>query len=152
KLELDTMDMLYRHQVEFAVGHGVSVHALPSQDAPDHAVLVKTEIIPRYEVPRTTPPTAANAATSPSFAKLTGLVLDMKELAETPAKQLQSMLEPLVVAYKTWIDAQTAKISDPAAGLSAYDQAPQEVLKNCRKALKRIEAGLQLLQESEQAA
>jgi len=152
KLELDTMDMLYRHRVEFAVGHGVSVHAESPQDAPDHAVLVKTEIIPGYEVPRTTPPTAADAASNPAFAKLSGLVLDMKELAETPAKQLRTKLEPLAVAYKTWIDAQAAKSADPTAGLSAFDQAPQEVLKNCRKALKRIEAGLQLLQDNEQAA
>jgi hypothetical protein len=50
------MSMLYRHHTEFAVGHGVAVHA-ESSDSPDRGVLVKTVIIPRHEVPRTTPPT-----------------------------------------------------------------------------------------------
>lgn len=104
KLEEDTMALLYRRHVEFAVGHGVSVHAESSPDEPDRAVLLKTAMIPRYEVPRTTPPTAADATVNPAFGKLVGLVLDMKELAETPAKQLRTKLQPLLTAYKDWID------------------------------------------------
>ena len=33
-LERATMEMLYRHQVEFAVGHGVGVHAEVSKESP----------------------------------------------------------------------------------------------------------------------
>src|SRR5262249_55000690 len=102
KLEEDTMGMLYRHQVEFAVGHGIGVHAEPSPAAPDRGVLVKTVVMPAYELPRTTPPTAADAVVNPAFGKLAGLVLDMKELAETPPKLMRAKLEPLVAAYKDW--------------------------------------------------
>ncbi len=152
KLEEDTMGMLYRHQVEFAVGHGISVHAEPSPAAPDRGVLVKTVVMPAYELPRTTPPTAADAVVNPAFGKLAGLVLDMKELAETPPKQLRAKLEPLVAAYKDWIDQKAAFVTANKEKLAEYDHAPSEAIKKCRHNLARIEAGLKLLEEDGQAA
>src|SRR5207245_10697022 len=77
KAENETLAMLYRRQVEFAVGHGVSVHVDVSAD-PNRAVRVRTKVVPSYEVPRTTPPKSEDADRNPAFAKLTGLVLDMK--------------------------------------------------------------------------
>jgi hypothetical protein len=62
-------------------------------------VLLKTAVIPRHEVPRTTSPTDADAAINPAFGKLAGLVLDMKVLAETPANELRPKLQPLLIAY-----------------------------------------------------
>src|SRR5262249_55403520 len=100
RLEEDTMSMLYPCHVEFAVGHGVAVQAEASAEEPDRAVLVKTCIIPRHEISRTTPPTAADAPLHPAFAKLAGLVLDMKELAELQGKQVKAKLGPLVTAYR----------------------------------------------------
>ena len=84
-LERATMEMLYRHQVEFAVGHGVGVHAEVSKESPERAVQVKTKVVPVHEVPTTTPPTVADADRNPAFATLDGLVLDMKELSEASA-------------------------------------------------------------------
>src|SRR5262249_58801740 len=52
------LDLLYRHEVEFAVGHGVAVHATPSGGGPARAVRSKTRLIPRYDVPRVEAPTA----------------------------------------------------------------------------------------------
>ena len=66
--------MLYRHQVEFGVGHGVSLHADCPEGVCDKAYRLSTCVVPTYEVPRTTPPTVAD------WPKLAGLVLDMKEL------------------------------------------------------------------------
>lgn len=152
KLEEDTMAMLYRHHVEFAVGHGVSVHAEPSPDAPYRAIRVQTVVIPRYEIPRTTPPTAADAAVNPAFGKLVGLVLDMRELAETPTNQLRPKLQPLITAYKDWIDQQAAFVSANKDKFADFDDAPSEAIKKCRQNLARIEAGLKLLEEDEQAA
>lgn len=82
-LEERMMAMLYRHHVEFAVGHGVGVHVGVSPDSPEQATSIETAIVPSYEVPRTAPPTAADAADNPAFGKLSGLVLDMKMLAES---------------------------------------------------------------------
>jgi hypothetical protein len=151
KLEDDTMAMLYRRHAEFAVGHGISVHAESSPDAPDRGALVKTTFIPRYEVGRTTPPTAADAAVNPAFAKLAGLVLDMKELADLQAKQVRAKLGPLVTAYRDWIDGQEALLKQQKKAFEDFDDAPAEAIKKCRQSLVRIEAGLKLLEEDDQA-
>jgi hypothetical protein len=149
--EEQLMAMLYRHHVEFAVGHGVSVHAEVSEESSDHAVLIQTELVPRYELPRTSPPTADDADDNPAFAKLEGLVLDMKELGEADSKKLSKMLEPLVTAYEEWIDAEEAKVSNPSEGLSQFGETPGIVIENCRTTLKRMESGLQLLDDDQQA-
>lgn len=151
-LEEQLMAMLYRHHAEFAVGHGVSVHAEVSEKSSDQAVLVRTETIPRHEVPRTAPPSAKDADQNAAFAKLAGLVLDMKDLAEADAKKVAKVLEPLVSAYREWIDLEEAKLSDPREGLSEYGEAPRVAMDNCRLTLKRIEAGLLLLQKDALAA
>jgi hypothetical protein len=149
-LERATMEMLYRHQVEFAVGHGVGVHAEVSKESPERAVLVKTKVVPVHEVPTTTPPTAADADRNPAFATLADLVLDMKELSEASAKQLRTKLQPLITAYGQWIDGEAAKLNDPR--LAPYQQAALIAMDNCRKTLERIEAGLQLVEPDTQAA
>jgi hypothetical protein len=149
-LERATMEMLYRHQVEFAVGHGVGVHAEVSRESPERAVLVKTKIVPVHEVPTTTPPTVADADRNPAFAKLDGLVLDMKELSEVSPPQLRTKLQPIITAYGQWIDGEAAKLSDP--GLVPYQQAALAAIEKCRKTLGRIEAGLQLIEQDAQAA
>jgi hypothetical protein len=150
-LEEKLMAMLYRHQVEFAVGHGVSVHADVSEESSDRATLIRTEFIPRHEVPRTAPPTEKDAEDNPAFGKLTGLVLDMKELAEADAKKLPKMLGALVTAYQEWIDGEAQKLNDPGEGLSQFGDAPRVAIENCEETLKRIEAGLKLLQTDTQA-
>ena len=151
QLESDTMEMLYRRQVEFAVGHGVSVHAQVAADCSDRAVLVRTQMVPRYEVPQTTPPTADDADENPAYGKLNGLVLDMKELAETPAKGLRKKLEPLITAYREWIDGQATKLADSNEGLGQFKDAAETAIENCRTTLHRLEAGLNLIEKNPQA-
>ena len=56
KAENENLAMIYRRHVEFAVGHGVSVHVDLSKSDPNRAVCVRTKIVPSYEVPKTTPP------------------------------------------------------------------------------------------------
>jgi hypothetical protein len=45
-LEERLMAMLYRHHVEFAVGHGVSVHVEVSPESSDKATKIETVIVP----------------------------------------------------------------------------------------------------------
>lgn len=146
------MEMLYRHQVEFAVGHGVGVRAEVSKESPERAVVVKTKVVPLHEVPTTTPPTAADADRNPAFGTLADVVLDMKELSEASAGQLRTKLQPLIAAYGQWIDGEAAKLSDPAQRLDEYQQAAQAAIEKCRTTLQRIEAGLQLIEQDAQAA
>ena len=66
------MAMLYRHRVEFGVGHGRSLHADCPEGVCDKAHRLATVVVPTYEVPRTMPPTVAD------WPRLAGLVVDMK--------------------------------------------------------------------------
>ncbi|MDY3556175.1 DISARM system helicase DrmA [Gemmata sp. JC717] len=151
KAENELLAMLYRRHVEFAVGHGVGVHVDVSTD-PNHAVRVRTKVVPSYEVPKNTPPTTADASINPAFAKLDGLVLDMKVLAETSPKQYRPKLKPLVDAYRDWIDREELRTADPAEGLSHFKHAAQQSITRCHTTLQRIEAGLDLLDKDDKAA
>ena len=143
--------MLYRRRVEFAVGHGVSVHAETAEGSPGTASRIETEVVPRHEIPRTTPPNEDDADENPAFGKLEGLVLDMRTLAEATSTTLPAMLAPLVAAYRAWIDREEARLDDPAEGLSHFGDAGQVAIDHCRSTLRRIEEGLQLLADDRQA-
>lgn len=143
--EEQAMEMLYRHQVEFAVGHGTGVHAELAQGSTDRAIRLRTCVVPTYEVPKT------DAPTPDEIPGLTGLVLDMKELAESPATDLIGKLTPLVTAYADWITHQAARITDPTAQLQGYEAIAKDTLANCTRALERIRTGLDLLQSDPQA-
>lgn len=150
-LEERMMAMLYRHHVEFAVGHGVSVHAVAAKDSPNHATSIETSILPVFEVPRTAQPTEADANYNPAFSKLTGLLLDMKLLAEADAKKLPKLLEPLVAAYQEWIVLEEAKLKDAKEGLAVFGDAGPVAIKNCKSTLERMEDGLKLLSKDTKA-
>ena len=53
--ESETLEMLYRHQREFAVGHGISVHATLPEPLAERPPQVETEWVPTFEVPQQTP-------------------------------------------------------------------------------------------------
>jgi len=150
KAENDLLAMLYRRHVEFAVGHGIGVHVDVSPD-PNHAVRVRTKVVPSYEIPRTTPPRPEDAEINPAFAKLEGLVLDMKLLAEANPKQYRPMLKPLLDAYQDWIDREEKRIADSAEGLANFKHVAQQAIARCRSTLKRIEAGLDLFDMDDKA-
>ena len=98
------------------------------------ATSIESVIVPTYEVPRTAPPTEEDAE-NPAFSKLAGLVLDMKLLAEANAKKLSKMLEPLVTAYKDWIQREETKLNDPKQGLEQFGDASRVSIDNCRLTL-----------------
>ncbi|MGL5834093.1 MAG: DISARM system helicase DrmA [Waterburya sp.] len=137
--ENQAMAMLYRHQVEFAVGHGVAVKAVPYPDNSQRAIALSTTFIPDYEVPQSTTP------------DLTDLVVDMKQLGEAEPDELISYLAPLTTAYQTWIDQQEQKITNPEELLGEYQEAAAKAIANCRQALTRINEGIKTLQDNPQA-
>jgi hypothetical protein len=146
KQENEMLAMLYRRQIEFAVGHGIAVHAEVDPMDPNRAKKISTRVIPSYEVPKTTPPTVEDADKNPAFAKLQGLVLDMKALTEAKQGQYRSMLEPLVVAYEDWIGLEKKKVNDPDEGLEPFQGAANRTLAGCERTLERIKDGITLLE------
>lgn len=143
--EQHALEMLYRKQVEFAQGHGVAVHAETHLEDPTRGVRLVTRVMPTYEVPMTTPPTAKDV---PSLADL---VLDMKALSEIGDAALLATLRLLPDAYRVWIEAQRKRIDDPAEGLAPYRQAAEDALKSCDEACGRIVDGINLLKSDEHA-
>ncbi|MEI8165364.1 MAG: hypothetical protein WCG26_03260, partial [Chloroflexales bacterium] len=140
------LEMLYRHEVEFAVGHGVSTHAEVAAHDPTCAYRLTTVVVPAYEVPKTIAPTPAD---QPALADL---VVDMQTLAEIADGGFGAVLTPLVTAYQAWLDAQQARIADPAARLAGFETTAAAVLAAGRAALTRIAAGIALLDTNAQAA
>ncbi|KAB8145744.1 helicase [Chloroflexia bacterium SDU3-3] len=140
------MAMRYRNYVEFAVGHGVSVDAQLAEGAVDRATAVWTSVVPAYEVPQTTPPTAKDI---PALATLT---LDMQALADLPNGAFSAHLAPLADAYEAWIAQQDQRRHFPTSDLANYTAEAAAALRDCRTALERIRAGIALLDSNPQAA
>jgi hypothetical protein len=144
--EARAMAMIYRRQVEFAVGHGVSVHADVAPDSSDQAMSISTCVIPTVEIPIVTAPTVED------IPALATVVLDMKELAETDSADIERKLGGLGAAYRAWIAEQTARIDNPVSDLAEYRDVAREAMKRCTDSLARIEAGLALMGGNSQAA
>ncbi len=145
-LEEQTMNMLYRKQIEFAVGHGVSVHAVVSSDDNQKAISIGSKVVPDYEVAKVTPPTVDEI---PDLAEL---VLDMKELTESSNEDLVSKLAALPNAYELWIKEEKKRLDDPnQKDLDKFKIVAQEAINNCTNTLKRIREGLKLLTKEPKA-
>ncbi len=129
--------LLYRDELQFAVGHGCAAgwdRAGPS----DRAVLAWTESLPAHEIPALVARDDVN-----------GLELDMGRLAaDVTGETLASMLLPLPAAYAAWIDRLEEQI--PSLEQIYHEQAAAHV-SDCRQALERMEAGIQLLADDAQA-
>lgn len=141
-----TMEMAYRRTVEFAVGHGVGVHAKVVAPRWDRAVQIETTMLPTHEVERMDPPSVDDIPT------LQHAVLDMQILAATERGNFAAALAPLADAYATWLDEQAGRLDQPTPDLAAYAIEAGVALDQGRAALARIHAGIELLDSDERAA
>ena len=135
------LEMIYRDRVEFAVGHGVAVHAVAGPDVA-RAVELRTAVMPQYEVPVTETP-GLDSQDRPAMRRLVdeGL-LDMKRLAELKKEELVAALGILTEDYASWIEDQHARVEIDAAG---YAQQADEALGHCESILIRLREGVSLL-------
>ena len=128
--------MAYRDTVEFAVGHGVAVHAEPAPGDPTRAVRIATRAIPHYDVPMTDVPTAADECSE----QLAGLELDMKVLAESEPARILDMLGATACGLWRLDRAAARSISDPggaARGLRRAGRARPRALRARARAYPR---------------
>lgn len=143
--EKRAMEMLYRKRVNFAAGHGVSVHAETLPGDTTRAVRLSTRVAPSYEVARTD---HLGVNDEPLLA---GLVLEMKELAGLEQTALATRLNPLVTAYRNWIEQQTRRLA-AEGDLTFYQKQAQQALAKAEITLKRIQDGIELVATNPQAA
>jgi hypothetical protein len=111
-----SLEMIYRNQIEFAVGHGASVHATPSSEIADKATEIRTEILPEHEVPITETPGSIDTD-RPAMKKMVSEgLLEMTRLSEIGRDDLIAALSILVDDYALWIDRQKSRIGTEAVG------------------------------------
>lgn len=142
--ELPRLDLLYRDEVEFAVGHGIGVHLVLDPDDPRRALAIETAAAPVYEVRRTEAPSVEEVE------ELAGLELDMKVLAEAGERDLTAMVSPLVTGYAAWLTKQEQRVDrDPS--LRGFDVAASDAIAEGRRTQTALDSGLQLLAIDPQA-
>lgn len=138
RLEDQTNEMLYRKELEFARGHGISVEWELSEGRVDQAQLIRTVAMPSAIVRNI------------EQRQIPDLVTDMKELAEANDTELASKLLPLATAYATWIEELEGRRTTEA-DLANYQEASAQVVARARELLARLIDGIALLEANQDA-
>jgi len=146
--ERESLEMIYRHQVEFAVGHGVSVHGKCSADDTRRAVEVKTRVLPQFEIPVTETPGLVEADRSAMRKLVVDGLLDMKLLAKLEKPKLIETLNILVEDYSSWIVDQRARIEKD---LPEFKEAANEAMNRCETIQGRLREGIAVLESDDKA-
>ena len=143
-----SLEMIYRNRVEFAVGHGVSVHATPSDKIADRAIKIRTSVLPEYEVPVTETPGSIETD-RPTMRKMVSEgLLEMKRLSEIEREGLIDALSILVDDYDLWIKEQKSRIGSEVIG---YDEVAGADMAKCSSVLERLKEGIQVLEKNDKA-
>lgn len=145
--ERESMEMIYRNRVEFAVGHGVAVHAEVADDA-KQATEVRTIVMPQYDVPVTeTPGLEPTDRTAMQVMVRSGL-LDMKRLASLEVDELVAALNLLTHDYAAWIDEQRTRVGVDVLG---FDAQASQAMDRCDEIKERLQQGIETIRRDRNA-
>lgn len=145
--EREALEMIYRKRVEFAVGHGVSVHAATSEDM-TLATEVCTVVMPQYEVQLTEAP-GLDSSDRPAMKDMVSSgLLDMQRLAALEKDALVEALNVLTKDYADWIKGQRARIGNDVVG---YDVESTRAMERCHEIHERLQEGISTLKSDERA-
>jgi len=146
--EREALEMIYRKRVEFAVGHGVSVHARVSEDDPERATEVKTTVLPEYEIQVTETPGLEQEDRPAMRRMIEDGLLDMERLAELDRDELVAGLHVLTDDYAAWITERRGVIGREVVG---YDEPAEEAMARCALVLERLKEGIDALGNDDRA-
>ncbi|MFZ7126444.1 MAG: DISARM system helicase DrmA [Desulfobacterales bacterium] len=146
--EREALEMIYRDRVEFAVGHGVSVHATVSKEDSERATEVGTTILPEYEIQVTETP-GLDPEDRPAMRRMIadGL-LDMERLADLERDELIAGLKVLTDDYADWISEGRSLVGSGSFG---YDATATETMERCALVLERLKEGVEVLSTDDRA-
>jgi hypothetical protein len=140
--ERAALEMVYRKQVEFAVGHGIAVHSETSNENLEWATEIRSVVMPQNEVPVTETP-GLNPEDRPAMREMVDQgYLDMIELAELERPTLIEALSMLTDDYANWISEQCDRIGAEVVG---HDVQAKAALERCTEILERLREGLEVL-------
>jgi len=138
-LDRDTEDrhlrLLYRDELQHAVGRNVAVHA-HVRAGERHAYRLETTWLPTYEVPATIAPSAEPGS------YLAEAELSMDELATMAPGRLAAGLGPLAAGYEVWLDEQQTRV---ASLPEALRETAETAIFTALQCAGRIRAGIELL-------
>ena len=145
--ERESLEMIYRNRVEFAVGHGVAVHAETPEDV-TLATEVRTTVMPQYEVQVTETP-GLDPADRPAMKEMVSSgLLDMQRLATLDIDPLVDALNLLTGDYAAWICEQRARVG---VDVLCYDVQSQQAMDQCQEIHKRLQQGIDTLRSDPNA-
>lgn len=130
--DIESYRLLYRDKPEFGVGHGCATVWDDRDCPPDRARLVRTELLPVFEVPVTE---------ARGGIGLPGLQMEMLAASASGA-ELRDALRPLADQYERWIEERRSEIPQLPASLQPK---ATEHLADCQDALGRMREGLELV-------
>ncbi|MET3497097.1 DISARM system helicase DrmA [Variovorax boronicumulans] len=145
--ERESLEMIYRNRVEFAVGHGVAVHAETAENV-TLATEVRTTVMPQYEVQVTETPGLDSADRSAMKEMVGSGLLDMQRLANLDIDPLVDALNLLTKDYAAWIDEQRGRVGVDVLG---YDAQSQQAMDRCQEIRTRLQQGIDTLKSDENA-
>lgn len=143
--ERKSLEMIYRKEVEFAVGHGIAVHADCDGENSERATEIRTVVMPQYEVPVTETPGLRPEDRPAMRSMIEKGHLDMEKLAAMDRAELVAALTVLVKDYRQWIGEQRAKIAKEVVG---YDTQATAAMKRCEDIAERLEEGIAVLADA----
>lgn len=147
-VERESLEMIYRERVEFAIGHGTSVHATPDIENSERAIELRTTVVPEYEVPVTETP-GLNPEDREAQRKMVNEgLLDMHTLANLETPKLIETLKLLTTDYESWINEQGQRINSE---LGSYKLRAEDALDRCSQVLARLNDGIDTLSKDANA-
>jgi len=150
--EHDALEMIYRERGEFAVGHGVSVHATISESSVNHATEIRTIVLPKQEIPETEAPGNAPGDRPAMKKMIESGFLDMQILADLSIperkQELISALSVLTEDYASWIEENSKTIG---TDLARYENAAKVSMDRCALILNRLREGIEVLAKDDNA-
>jgi len=125
----DSLDLLYRHDVDLAIGHGTDV----SVESEERGCVIRSAAIPVAEVPSMTPDVTTADGTS--------LGVGMADLGEFN-QQATTAIERLIAEYEQWIGHRNAELTELDG--ESLDFATANI-ERCGAFLDDIKTGWQLV-------
>ncbi|MEQ9397312.1 DISARM system helicase DrmA [Haliea sp.] len=145
--ERKSLEMIYRKQVEFAVGHGVAVHATVAAESLELATEIRTVVMPEYEVPITDVPGGFGWDADRLLQKtiVRDGYLDMLRLATMERPELIVALSLMTEDYTAWIQKQSERIDSE---FSEHKVAAENAMERCKEINARLKEGIAVLADT----
>ncbi|WP_201352062.1 DISARM system helicase DrmA [Hydrogenimonas urashimensis] len=147
--ERETLETLYRKRVEFAIGHGVSVHAEVSEGNSERAMRVETVTMPEKEIAVTETPGLRDRDRPAMREMVEKGHLDMERLASMEVEALETALRTLTDDYARWIEENEARIDEELP--ESRRRSARDSMNRCREIHERLVEGVETLKKDERA-